>query len=117
MSSFFEVQKHKDNLRIRSLRWPGNSPDMNPIENLWHYMGKQIWNRRPTTIAELKLVIEDVCYNQIDTIYIKKTVQLNDQKSKWCDKKKRWFYQILTLNFIKIVIVKLKGNKFFFQTI
>lgn len=35
--------------RINILPWPANSPDLNPIENVWGYMTKKIYdsNFRP----------------------------------------------------------------------
>ena len=29
------------NVNVPLLPWPGNSPDANPIENIWHYIGRQ----------------------------------------------------------------------------
>ncbi|KAL2077375.1 hypothetical protein ACEWY4_026879 [Coilia grayii] len=29
------------------LPWPADSPDMNPIEQLWDYLGRQVANRVP----------------------------------------------------------------------
>ena len=35
--------------------WPGNSPDLNPIENLWSWMKKQLANRpTPSSLAILR---------------------------------------------------------------
>ena len=31
-----KIMEHFDNLGIQVLDWPGNSPDMNPIEGLWN---------------------------------------------------------------------------------
>jgi len=39
------------------LPWPGNSPDLNPIEHVWDLLKDRIDSRkphRPTTITELK---------------------------------------------------------------
>ena len=33
--------------RISVLEWPGNSPDMNPIENLWNVIKKVICHQIP----------------------------------------------------------------------
>jgi len=39
--------------KIQTLDWPAQSPDLNPIENLWHKVALEISRRRPTTKREL----------------------------------------------------------------
>lgn len=51
---------HKEKLGIKSLIWPGNSPDLNPIENLWHNIGRKITKKSPKSVLELQTVIESV---------------------------------------------------------
>lgn len=43
---------------------PANSPDLNPIENLWHTMKNFVHERAPTNEPELKQAISDA-YNSI----------------------------------------------------
>lgn len=48
------VLDYLDSKRIDVLAWPGNSPDMNPIENLWAHYKRLIRARNCTTKASLR---------------------------------------------------------------
>ena len=47
-----------ENKNINKIEWPGNSPDLNPIENLWHILKYKL-KRTPIT-SKQKLIIEAV---------------------------------------------------------
>ena len=38
---------------VRMLKWPENSPDLNPIENLWTLIKKKVFTSNPTTLDKL----------------------------------------------------------------
>ena len=41
----------------RLLKWPSNSPDVNPIENLWSIVKRKVEKRKPKNIDELELFL------------------------------------------------------------
>lgn len=48
---------------IEVLPWPGNSPDLNPIENCWAYLKSKVYSRPNPTLSILKENIEDIWNN------------------------------------------------------
>ncbi|KAJ6229129.1 transposable element-related [Anaeramoeba flamelloides] len=43
--------------------WPPNSPDLNPIENLWGIMGRRISKESPNTERKLEIIVRKVWKN------------------------------------------------------
>jgi len=44
---------------VNVLRWPSQSPDLNPIENLWTTLKKQVYSRHPRNIVELEMIVKE----------------------------------------------------------
>lgn len=55
------VQNVLEEAHVQRLDWPANSPDMNPIENVWDMIGRAIFRRQnpPTTRQELIIAVEE----------------------------------------------------------
>jgi transposase len=51
------------------LEWPSNSPDVNPVENLWSIVKRNVEKRKPSNIDELELfLVEEFKNIDIDTV-------------------------------------------------
>ena len=55
--------------------WPGNSPDLNPIENCWTTMKKKVSNELPTSHADLCQKIKTIWTQHITQKYCEKLIK------------------------------------------
>ena len=54
-----KVKKWHQENQVRQLVWPGNSPDLNPIENLWAILKQKVRNKEPKNKQQLINAIND----------------------------------------------------------
>ncbi|KAJ6253018.1 transposable element-related [Anaeramoeba flamelloides] len=66
--------------------WPPNSPDLNPIENLWSIMDKKLLKTLPTNehnfIELLKNIWDNICWETLEklSLSMKKRIELVIQR-------------------------------------
>jgi len=53
------AQKFLDETFPEVMEWPSNSPDLNPIENLWSIVKHNVEKRMPSNISELRQYLAD----------------------------------------------------------
>jgi len=54
--------------------WPGSSPDLNPIENCWTHVKRQVSNMSPTSLPDLRSKILQVWVNHITPEYCQELI-------------------------------------------
>ena len=60
---------------IQTFEWPGNSPDLNPIENLWYVVKNKVSEKHPTSLSALQLAIKEVWVKEISSDYCCKLIE------------------------------------------
>jgi transposase len=60
------------NEAINIFEWPGNSPDLNPIENAWRVMKSRLKQSTLSNIEDLKKEIIRVWISEMSPEYFKK---------------------------------------------
>ncbi|GFV41271.1 DDE_3 domain-containing protein [Trichonephila clavipes] len=54
-------EQHLESEDIERMDWPARSPNLNPIEHVWDFLGRRLAASTlpPVTIRELRLVLQD----------------------------------------------------------
>lgn len=76
--------------------WPAQSPDLSPIENVWHWMKLRIsaQRHRITNVAQMATAIEKT-WAEVPTDLLAKLVNWNEQKDGSVETVKWRTYQVL----------------------
>ena len=65
---------------IQCLEWPPQSPDLNPIENLWHYMKRELENYDTSSLEKLEKALKDLwCKGLLLDTFIKYADSMPDR--------------------------------------
>jgi hypothetical protein len=67
------AQQWRAKNHVKYLDWPSNSPDINPIENVWSVLKANVSNHKPSSAKELIHVIKNE-WKKLDPIFTKNLV-------------------------------------------
>ena len=70
-----------DDLNINLMKWPGQSPDLNPIEHLWDELERQIRKRSPPPVSEreLAVILQEEWKKFSDAVFQKLILSMNNR--------------------------------------
>jgi hypothetical protein len=63
--------------------WPPSSPDLNPIENLWAWLKREVYADHPTTLAALTASLE-AAWDRVPASMLKKLMRSFNKRLRKC---------------------------------
>ena len=87
-----QMKKVFRQIEIKVLDWPGNSPDLHPIENLWSILKSRLQKLDCTTKTKLSEAIIQVWHGERQ---IKENYQMLVQSSQRGIEESRWPHNLL----------------------
>src|SRR4029434_2929927 len=79
---------------IRTLSWPAQSPDLNPVEKLWNVIKRKMDGHKPSNKAELLEFLRQKQY-KVTQRQCERQCGEHAKTHESCDFKSRLFHQIL----------------------
>ena len=76
-------QKWKVEHNVHRMPWPAQSPDLNPIENVWKVLKGQLRHYHPRTLIGLKRCVSDI-WRQFSIEYAKNLVNSMSSRLQAC---------------------------------
>ena len=89
------VTNYLKRIRVKTLDWPGNSWDLNPIEHLLTIMKDNVADRQPSSTQALVTAIKDVCIKELSPDYRESLENSMPRHVQAVIQKPRWSYKIL----------------------
>ena len=68
-----KAQKWRDDHQVERISWPSQSPDLNPMENVWAVLKANVSNYKPTSAKELIRIIKKE-WKKLDIIFVQNLV-------------------------------------------
>lgn len=64
--------------------WPGNSADLNPIENVWSVVKQKVGEKKPTSMEALTEAIKSVWVSEISSSYCERLISSMPRRIQQC---------------------------------
>ena len=65
MPSIQDCCRIPEKSKVKTVDWLGNSPDINPIKNLWTYLKDKVAEKQPSNAEALRMTIKEVWVKEI----------------------------------------------------
>ncbi len=86
LSKFFPL--HFQQLKqIDRISWPSNSPDLNPIENLWTLLKDKVGQLKPSNLDQLEKNIKTVWSNFLQNLAETLTLSMSERMKQLIERK------------------------------